>query len=565
MKNRTKTISLLVAVCMMITLLPTVAFAAEKVSSVKIGGVELNNTNKWYVNGTDGAPGTAHATEPTVWNARFENGTLTLNNLNIVNVKKSGSYDDVRGIWWSSKDLEIILNGENIVTNTRGAALVAGNGLEANGPSLTITGNGTLYATGSTSGMWIWKDITIGGNAKVYATGVTKYGIANNTHAGTITIESNAQVIADGARADSDEANKKYGIGCEDYIGADIKINVKDNGRLTAFGADGAIQKGLDSCHESTVTVADNVKGENTQEISSGSISDTHKYVAVGNALTLPKYYVFFDRNVNPTDPNPNAPAMAAQSVTSGNLTLNKYTTDTNFKRWDTKEDDKTGGTSYKDEATFVPVRSMILYARSDVVNTFNVTFAAGEGGSGTMATVEGISGKYLLPFNGFTAPAGKQFKVWSVGNTEYAENDVINVSGNVTVTAVWEDIPTGGNTNPGGAPGTVDPGTSSGIDLWYNGGNSFGSSNSAVPTSVEIDNLPVPFTGNGREFTVGCISPNAKWVTVNWNSTSVTTRFTPDANAVCTGINIPKTGDVSVMAFALMAVVAAAGAMGKK
>ena len=120
-------------------------------------------------------------------------------------------------------------------------------------------------------------------------------------------------------------------------------------------------------------------------------------------------------------------------------------------------------------------------------------------------------------------------------------------------------------NTNPGSAPGTVDPGTSSGIDLWYNGGNSFGSSNSAVPTSVEIDNLPVSFTGNGREFTVGCISPNAKWVTVNWNSTSVTTNFTPDANATCAEITLPKTGDVSVMAFALMAVVAAAGAMGKK
>lgn len=129
------------------------------------------------------------------------------------------------------------------------------------------------------------------------------------------------------------------------------------------------------------------------------------------------------------------------------------------------------------------------------------------------------------------------------------------------------------GNTNPtptptptpGSAPGTVDPGTSSGISLWYNGGNSFGSSNSAVPTSVEIDGVPVSFNGNGREFTVGCISPNAKWVTVNWNSTSVTTNFTPDANATCAEIILPKTGDVSVMAFALMAVVAAAGAMGKK
>ena len=114
-----------------------------------------------------------------------------------------------------------------------------------------------------------------------------------------------------------------------------------------------------------------------------------------------------------------------------------------------------------------------------------------------------------------------------------------------------------------------MDPGTSSGgysgPSIWYIGGNTFGTSTSQVPTSVEIDNLPVSFTGNGREFTVGCISPNAKWVTVNWNSTSVTTNFTPDANATCAEITLPKTGDVSVMAFALMAVIAAAGAMGKK
>ena len=111
--------------------------------------------------------------------------------------------------------------------------------------------------------------------------------------------------------------------------------------------------------------------------------------------------------------------------------------------------------------------------------------------------------------------------------------------------------------------PPTVD--ASNGIDLWYEGGNSFGSSKSDVPTSVEIDGVPVTFNGTGSSFTVGCVSPNAKWVTVRWNSTSVTTNFTPDANAVCSEINIPKTGNASVAAFALMAVIAAAGAMGKK
>ena len=88
--------------------------------------------------------------------------------------------------------------------------------------------------------------------------------------------------------------------------------------------------------------------------------------------------------------------------------------------------------------------------------------------------------------------------------------------------------------------------GSGSGIKLTYNGGNSFSTSKSDVPTSVEIDGVPVSFNGNGSSFTVGCIDPNAKWVTVKWNSTSVTTNFTPDGNVVCTEVIIPKTGDVS-------------------
>ena len=58
------------------------------------------------------------------------------------------------------------------------------------------------------------------------------------------------------------------------------------------------------------------------------------------------------------------------------------------------------------------------------------------------MADVTGISGKYTLPANGFTAPAGKQFKAWSVGGVEKAAGDKITVTANTTVTAVWENIP---------------------------------------------------------------------------------------------------------------------------
>ena len=70
----------------------------------------------------------------------------------------------------------------------------------------------------------------------------------------------------------------------------------------------------------------------------------------------------------------------------------------------------------------------------------YTITFNS-NGGTGTMADVTDVSGEYTLPTNGFTAPAGKQFKAWSVGGVEKAAGDKITVTANTTVTAVWEAI----------------------------------------------------------------------------------------------------------------------------
>ena len=97
-------------------------------------------------------------------------------------------------------------------------------------------------------------------------------------------------------------------------------------------------------------------------------------------------------------------------------------------------------------------------------------------------------------------------------------------------------------------APAPAPKSSGSGIKVKYEGGNSFSTSKSAVPTSVEIDGVAVPFTGNGSSFTVNSIPAGAKWVTVRWNSTSVTTNFTP-SGAYAAEIEIPKTGDASLWA----------------
>ena len=121
------------------------------------------------------------------------------------------------------------------------------------------------------------------------------------------------------------------------------------------------------------------------------------------------------------------------------------------------------------------------------------------------------------------------------VNNT--SDHPTLDKDNEVALTFAVEAAPAGES--------TPKPSSGSGISVKYNGGNSFSTSNPAVPTGVEIDGVPVTFNGNGSSFTVGCISSDAKWVTVRWNSTTVTTNFTPDGLVECTTVSIPKTGDM--------------------
>ena len=525
MKNRAKTISLLLAVCMMITMLPAVAMAAT-VGEVMIGNVKLNSSTPYYHNGANGAEGFAN-NDDTDYDAYFNVGdnTLTLNGLNIVNVYSS---DDAKGISWAyddnkndGEDLTIIIadGTENIVTNTRGSAIVGKTGQGTSGPSLTIKGgtNGTgkLIVTGSSHGIWVWKNITITDKANVVATGVENNGISTNSSASVITIGSTASVFADGG---------KYGMGYDNnHIVSSININ---SSKVTSKGGSGAFQKA--PTVDSGIT-----ESKNDKTSTFGT-----------DAPVQEKNYVFFDPNINATKHDEaDEPAMQTKSVASGgSVTLDHYNA-SGFGSWNTK--DNNTGTAYADQATLTPARNMILYAQTSAApTTYTVTYDA-NGGEGTMEEVRGVSGHYILPANGFDAPEGKQFKCWKVGGKEYDPLDPIDVTSDITVIAIWKDIPDDSNT---GTTTTTAPAKSS-IDLWYTGGNSFGSSKSAVPTAVEIDGVAVGFTGNGREFSVGCVPADAKWVTVRWNSTSVTTNFTPDAAASCIEIDIPKTGDMPIRA----------------
>ena len=133
-----------------------------------------------------------------------------------------------------------------------------------------------------------------------------------------------------------------------------------------------------------------------------------------------------------------------AAEGTTVTLTANAAPTDKVFDKWEVVSGSITLADATSETTTFtMPAGAVSVKAtyKDKPVTTYTVSFDA-NGGTGSMADATGVSGDYVLPVCGFTAPNGKQFKAWSVGGVEKAAGDTITVNANTTVTAIWENIP---------------------------------------------------------------------------------------------------------------------------
>ena len=104
---------------------------------------------------------------------------------------------------------------------------------------------------------------------------------------------------------------------------------------------------------------------------------------------------------------------------------------------------------------------------------TYTVSFFA-NGGGGVMNPVTVPANTiYTLPACGFTPPAGKQFKAWQLGSTEFAPGDTIKVDSNAEFVALWKDDEGSGESGHGGITGDIVfiGGGYGGADEWYDGG----------------------------------------------------------------------------------------------
>ena len=105
------------------------------------------------------------------------------------------------------------------------------------------------------------------------------------------------------------------------------------------------------------------------------------------------------------------------------------------------------------DTYTFAqPEGDVTITAAFEMRNEHTVTFAA-NGGSEPEELPEEVTtampakkvlhgSEYSLPECEFIAPEGKQFKAWQIDNTEYPVNAPVTVTADITVKALWEDVP---------------------------------------------------------------------------------------------------------------------------
>ena len=445
----TKLWTILLSLVMLLSLLPTTALAATY-AEVKVNGVSLGDGE--YLTSNAATAASSSSTKPTTYVAWYKDGVLTLKNF----TGKLNSSIVVQGA--VAGDLTIKLIGDNTITPYDTGIQGIGSG-----GSITITAdsgsNGKLTINMPNSERSAFgingyaSSVTIKGSADVTiiatatATNQESYGIKSNK---AVSILDSASVSitckTPNSTSRSDSCNGIFSEAGGVTINTDgtIQIDVHEAGNEAySYGINSMGTLTLTKVGEMTVKWKGKVYGAPLLPSSASFASDAYDtnvdedaciatYKPKGTTSTT--YTVSFDANGG-------TGTMANVTGVTGEYTLpaNGFTAPSGkqFKAWSVGGSEKAVG----DKIT-VTANTTVTAVWEDIpVVTYTVSFDA-NGGTGSMADVTGVSGEYMLPANGFTAPSGKQFKAWSVGGVEKAAGDTITVNANTTVTAIWENIP---------------------------------------------------------------------------------------------------------------------------
>ena len=298
--------------------------------------------------------------------------TLILNNATIT--KRYGYQYAVINSEISNLTIQLI--GNNVIDGNKGEYDGIG---AAGGSNVVIVGDGNLTMKDVYYGTYIGDYSVPGGNLKI-----------NNT---TINIE-NAQATGIWVNQDLEIINSNIKI---DKTGDDVYFGIVSNigGTITIDGGN------LDINTNSHCILLGN--GDNSNHnvvIKSGNIKL--------NSRRNGAYGIKFEPVLNTDTINGNI------KIDGGNLEISTIAGGTNIVDSKITINSKVKflkGTSLTDNGKIL---------LNEAKNYYTVSFAA-NGGTGSMADATGVSGDYVLPVCGFTAPNGKQFKAWSVDGVEKA------------------------------------------------------------------------------------------------------------------------------------------------
>ena len=360
MKNRTKTISLLLAVCLMITLLPAVALAeGEDTVSVSIAGRPLNSSTPYYINGAingeDVGVGSTHANvSDDNWNAYFDSSanTLTLKNIKY-NTWTGATPLEVTG---TGTTLTIILEGNNILEVGPDKSAIS-----ASGKTIVIQGSGSLTAYSSNSGNGITGNVTVsGGSLTAYSS------LGGNGITGNVTVSSGSLTAYSGNSGNGITGNVTVSGGSltaySSLGGNGITGNVTVSGgsliAYSVFASGIGSTINLSPSFNAEVKVgSDSSDAVVTSFTSGGKLPDKYVSIGIGGGTSggttptpTPKTYsISFNRNTQ--DPAATG-TMEAQTFIEGEpqaIKANEFSVPGYvFKGWNTEQ--KGGGISYADE-----------------------------------------------------------------------------------------------------------------------------------------------------------------------------------------------------------------------
>lgn len=261
-----KLLSLLTVFCLTLSLVPTVALAADA-TSVTVYGVQMvssDGSTTYYKNGSNGNKGSLIGNSSD-YNAKYEPNThtLTLNNY------QGGSI-------YSTGDLTILLVGINTITSSSSSNGIMIGSERARNANLVISGSGTLTLTSSSNGSTIYVSnyLTIKDGATVTSKGGTS-GQAIHAGGGKIVIQdSNTAVNA--------VNGSSRGVIRSGVPGNYGTVEINDGAKLTASHIDGTLvingQNGDLSNNEASApaitkyTISGKIIDETNQPIAKASV-----------------------------------------------------------------------------------------------------------------------------------------------------------------------------------------------------------------------------------------------------------------------------------------------------